>query len=62
MGLVSMAKLYRCRPSELMATTDEYTAFCLDEACAYILAQVEQDKKPMFKREYKSFSDLYKRL
>ena len=55
-----MSKVYSERPSRLLAIEDEYTSFCLDEACAYIYAEIEQGKKPTFKKEFKTFSDFYK--
>lgn len=38
---------------------DPYTAFCLDEACAYILQKLDNGEEPMFKTHYSSFSQLY---
>lgn len=58
------------RPSELMDISDAYTAFCFDEACAYILKELKDGKEPIFKKgssndlensSYKSPSDLYKK-
>nr|DAO77712.1 MAG TPA: hypothetical protein [Caudoviricetes sp.] len=34
-----------------MHITDEYMAFCFDEACMYIIDQLENKKKPRFKDE-----------
>jgi hypothetical protein len=31
-----------------MNIIDEYTAFCFDEACAYILGELKEDKKAMY--------------
>ena len=45
-----------------MNIKDEYTAFCLDEACDEIVT-IMRDKeapKPTFYTQYNSFSDLYK--
>lgn len=56
------------RPSELMDISDAYTAFCFDEACAYILKELKDGKEPIFKKEsnndsnnssYRRPSDLY---
>lgn len=35
-------------PSEIARIHDEYEAFCFDEACFYIISQLEKDKKPNF--------------
>lgn len=60
------------RPSEVIGVVDdEYTAYCFDEACLYILNMLNDNKKPMFdddkeqqksdiKNNYTCFSDLYK--
>lgn len=51
----------------MMAVTDEYTAYCFDEACFYILSMIKEGKKPHFKTQekeeknhYSSFQELYK--
>ena len=51
--------MYKVRPSTLLDITDPYTAYCLDEACAYITGQIEKDEEPQFKKKYKSFKDIY---
>lgn len=67
-SILMMSKLYKCRPSELMGRVDEYTAFCFDEACAYIIAKLQNDEKPRYKewgvieKHYKNFSDMYKEV
>lgn len=38
-----MSKRYSARPSELLRVGDDYAAYCLDEACMYILCRIEQD-------------------
>lgn len=62
MGLLN----YPCRPSEIMGIKDEYTAFCFDEACAFIVKQLRDGKKPIMKVEndkivYNKPSDLYRK-
>lgn len=46
---MSAARRYRNRPSELLHIADAYIAYCLDEAGAYILAQLEAGKRPFFR-------------
>ncbi len=60
MSLIAMSQMYRCRPSEILHIDDEYTAFCLDEACAVIRAKLDNKEQPIFKQEYNSFSQLYR--
>ncbi len=54
-----MSQMYRCRPSEILHIDDEYTAFCLDEACVVIRAKLDNKEQPTFKKEYSNFSQLY---
>lgn len=55
-------------PSEVLRIEDEYTAFCFDEVCSFILAKLESGEKPDYdfaKKEkkknthYGSFSEMY---
>lgn len=34
-------------PSEVMGIEDEYTAFCFDEACAFIVAKMQKGEEPV---------------
>ena len=52
--------MYKCRPSTLIDIYDPYTAFCFDEACAYIIRQMEEGKEPAFTLKFNSFKDMYK--
>ncbi len=45
-----MAEAYSTRPSEIMEIKDEYTAYCLDEALAYIVREIKGGKTPAFTR------------
>ena len=44
-----------------MSLEDEYTSYCFDEACAYIIAKMENGDEPQFTKKYKSFTDMYKK-
>lgn len=57
-----MSQLYRKTPSELLAIEDEYTGYCLNEACAYIQAKIDSGDSPKFRVKYKSFTDMYKSI
>ena len=62
-----MSKMYSCRPSALLGLEDVYTAFCFDEACAYILTKVTDGETPDFSvftaaTTYTKPSDFYKRI
>lgn len=57
--LLAMVKRYNSRPSELMSIEDDYTSYCFDEACAFILGELEAGKEIQFKKKYNSFSQLY---
>lgn len=63
-----MVNVYKVRPSELLGITDEYTAYCLDEACAYITRRIEKGDEPNFnqfkenRNKFSSFSEMYKHI
>jgi hypothetical protein len=59
MELLRMSSLYNRTPSELLFIEDEYTGYCLNEACAYIQARIESGDSPRFKTKYKSFAEMY---
>lgn len=50
---------YGKRPSELLDIEDNYTAYCLDEACAYIMNRIDQGDEMYFEKHYTSFTELY---
>ena len=55
-----MMKEYHKTPSELLnIVDDEYTSYCLNEACYYIDKMIENGNEPTFEKRYKSFTDLY---
>lgn len=60
LNVIAIAKQFGLRPSDVICAEDEYTAFCFDEACSYILGRLEAGEEPHFKKEYKSFADIYK--
>ena len=57
--MLGLANVYKVRPSTLLDIMDPYTAYCFDEACAYITGQLEKGEEPQFKRKYKSFKEMY---
>lgn len=60
--IINMAERYRCKPSEVIGIPEEYAAFCFDEACAYISSRIDDGEEPIFRKKYKSFADMYKRI
>lgn len=55
--------MYNRRPSEFFdLKDDEYTAYCLDEACAYISLQIKDGKEPRFEKKVKSLKDFYRSI
>ena len=55
-----MSKTYHTRPSEVIRIEDEYTAYCFDEACAYFLSELSENKQPHFLEDEKSNPTLNK--
>lgn len=51
-----------------MGIEDEYTAFCFNEACAYIITRLKNKEKPIVrfdernKKVYSKPSDFYKKF
>lgn len=64
-GMYKTLELH-CRPSELLEIADAYTAFCFDEAFAFILRKLQDGEKPVVKNKnkgnYKKPSDFYKQF
>ena len=54
-----MSSLYNRMPSEILGIEDEYTGYCLNEACAYIHAKLDAGETPRFQKKFKSFTDMY---
>ena len=59
MRILGMSKQWNIRPSSILEIDDCYTAYCFDEACHYILCQLENKKEPQFRAKHKSFAELY---
>lgn len=55
-----MVNFYKCRPSTFIDIEDAYTAYCFDEACTYIIKKIENGDEPVFKRKFKTFSEMYR--
>ena len=49
-----MARRFRSRPSDILRIDDGYVAYCFDEACCWILSQLDEGKRPFFGRGDKS--------
>lgn len=45
-----MTKTYQARPSSLLGIDDEYTAYCLDEACCLISMKIQNKELPVFSK------------
>ncbi|MCD3254339.1 hypothetical protein [Clostridium botulinum] len=43
-----MSQQYKKMPSEIIQIEDEYTAYCFDEACSYMLTQLQKEEPPQF--------------
>lgn len=52
--VISQANRFKKLPSEIAFITDEYVAFCFNEACDYIISQLEQEKKPIWREDVKT--------
>lgn len=61
-SIINMSKIYNCRPSQIVSLEDEYTSYCFDEACAFIISKMNDGEVPRFKVKMENFSDIYKNL
>ena len=60
MTVLNMSHRYNKLPSEILhIDNDDYTAFCFDEACDYIMNRIEDGDKPIWTQHYGSFTELY---
>lgn len=59
LSLIGMAQRYGKTPAEILFIKDEYTAYCLNEACAIIASKIDNKEEPFFEVKYKSFTELY---
>lgn len=41
MRIINQSQTYRLRPSEILNIDCDYLAFCLDEACMYIIGELK---------------------
>lgn len=49
LSLIAMARTYGLRPSAALDIADPYTAWCLDEACAYMQVMIDGKKRPIWR-------------
>ncbi|EOE7173694.1 hypothetical protein QCK_1689 [Clostridioides difficile CD45] len=48
-------------PSEILRIKDEYTSFCFDEACMFLVDAIKNDKKLKFKENSNTSKENIKR-
>lgn len=51
LNICNTAQTFGITPSVLLKIDDDYAAYCFDEACAYIIGQLKQDKTPRFEED-----------
>lgn len=62
---MNLAAAKNREPSEILQVDDEYTAFCFDEACNYIVSKIKAGKEPQYekkKKKVKSMAEYFKEL
>lgn len=50
------------KPSEILKISDDYTAYCFDEACYYISVKIKNGETPTFRKKYSSFTEMYNNI
>ncbi|HFL3591087.1 TPA: hypothetical protein ACG3R3_001947 [Clostridioides difficile] len=53
--------IYNKMPSEILRIKDEYTSFCFDEACMFLVDAIKNDKKLKFKENSNTSKENIKR-
>ncbi len=53
--------MYNKMPSEILRIKDEYTSFCFDEACMFLVDAIKNDKKLNFKENSNTSKENIKR-
>lgn len=51
MRVLKQSARFNQLPSQILRIREEYLAFCFDEACEYIMAELEEKKRPVFKED-----------
>lgn len=54
MSVLTIARHYKLRPSQIINIDNDYEAFCFDEACAFIINEINSEKEPRFENEEKT--------
>ena len=49
--VINQAIRFHKLPSEILGIKDKYLSFCFDEACDYIIAQLEAEKNPKWSED-----------
>ncbi|SQB33654.1 Uncharacterised protein [Clostridium cochlearium] len=44
--MLTISKQYKQRPSKIIGLTNDYEAFCFDEACVYIMNEMQEEDSP----------------
>ena len=60
--LLSLTQRYRRTPSEILHIEEPYDAYCLDEACAWVMSELDSGEKFYVNKHFKSASELYKSI
>lgn len=60
-----MSQRFNKLPSEIVFITDDYEAFCFNEACAVIMSKIDKGEEPIFEevdkpeKHYINFTEFY---
>lgn len=60
--LLALVQRYKKLPSEILHIEESYDAYCLDEACAYIMSELDAGKTFYVEKRFRTASDLYKSI
>ena len=56
--ILNLARAQGRTPSEVLGLDDEYTAFCFDEACEYIVDRFKKGDEPQYEKKKKKVTSM----
>lgn len=62
MRVINLAEKQQKAASDVLMIEDPYTAFCVDEACDYILSRIRGGEQPVYEHRVGSMSEFYGKI
>lgn len=62
MRVISLAERQQKTVSDVLRVEDAYLAFCLDEACDFVLSRIREGEQPAYEHKVSSMSEFYGKI